>query len=1094
MLMRSWSLFVVLAVGGVPATGQVPYRPAVAEASNEARNAIKKFTVPEDILVRLVAAEPDLANAVSFDIDRLGRLWVTETFRLHKGVTDNRNQAHHAEWLDLELACRTVADRVAMYRQVFGAEIADYEREHERIRLLEDTNGDGEVDRATVFADGFKDIADGIAAGVLEHDGEVFYTCIPKLWSLRDDDGDGRADRRQVLHDGFGVHTALLGHDMHGLIIGPDGRLYFSIGDRGLHVETANGTLALPDEGAVLRCELDGSGLEVFARGLRNPQELAFDRFGNLFTGDNNSDGGDRARWVYVVEGGSSGWQIGYQSLADRGPWNRERLWQPMFRGQAAWILPPIAHVGNGPSGLACDPGTGLPERYRDCFLLCDFLGSSARSGVRVLGVTPKGAGFELTRSDKLIWQVLATDVAFGPDGNVYLSDWIEGWNQPMKGRIYALEPRVRDPRSADVRRLLAGGVADRSETELAALLGHDDQRVRQRAQLALAARGANDALAAVARAPDRQLTRIHAIWGLGQILRRDTAADTEALRTLLDDPDGEIRAQAARVLGDARVAAAGTKLTGLLADTSSRVRFFAALALGKLGHGAALEPLLAMLEANADRDPFLRHAGVMGLAGIGDVPALLAHADAADAAARMGILLALRRLERAEIARFLDDPDPLLRVEAARAIHDVPIAGALTDLAAALVRADGEDEAFARRAVNANFRVADAACMQRLVALAGRATASAAARVDAMDALAAWENPSARDRVLNLWRPLPAPRPLDALREALATALPAVLADAPDEVREAAARTAQALGVAAATPALAALVGQTERADDARVAALRALRVLDPDRARAAMARAADDEREAVRKAGVRMLAELDPSAAVPVLEALAGKAPLAERQNALRALGGMRSPQAAAALGRWLDALDKGDVPLGLQLDLLEAAAAVDDPALTARLEQRQAALPQDGPLAAFRFALEGGDADAGKRVFYEHEVGQCRKCHRIDGDGADVGPDLSDVGKRLSRETLLESLVAPNTNVAAGFGSVVVTMRDATLHAGVLRDQTDAELRLVTADGDELTLPREAIESTSAPVSSMPPMGTILGKRELRDLIEYLAERRE
>ena len=134
----------------------------------------------------------------------------------------------------------------------------------------------------------------GTGAGVLSYRGKVYYTCIPDLFELEDANNDGVAEKRKSLHTGYGVRFAFRGHDMHGLIVGPDGRLYYSIGDRGYNISP---TMHDPASGAVFRCDLDGSNLEVVATGLRNPQELAFDDYGNLFTGDNNSDSGDKARW-----------------------------------------------------------------------------------------------------------------------------------------------------------------------------------------------------------------------------------------------------------------------------------------------------------------------------------------------------------------------------------------------------------------------------------------------------------------------------------------------------------------------------------------------------------------------------------------------------------------------------------------------------------------------------------------------------------------------------------------------------------------------------------------------------------------------------
>ena len=140
--------------------------------------------------------------------------------------------------------------------------------------------------------------------------------------------------------------------------------------------------------------------------------------------------------------------------------------------------------------------------------------------------------------------------------------------------------------------------------------------RVRMKAQFALVRRGAPAPLAAsAARGEKSQLARIHAIWGLGQLIRTK-AADASALVALLKDEDAEVRAQAAKVLGDVRAGDAATALTLLLADAEPRPRFFAAEALGRIGYRAALPAIVAMLAADNDHDVYLRHAGSAGLRG----------------------------------------------------------------------------------------------------------------------------------------------------------------------------------------------------------------------------------------------------------------------------------------------------------------------------------------------------------------------------------------------------------------------------------------------------------------------------------------------
>jgi len=238
-------------------------------AGNESTNA-KLIQLPPGMHMDIFAGEALVANPVAFSIDEMGRVFVCETFRQGKGVEDNRK---HLAWLEDDLASQSIADRLAMFRKHLGEQVHEYTVHEDRVRLLLDTDKDTVADKVITFADSFNEIEDGTGAGVLAIDGDVYYTCIPNLWLLKDADKDGVADVKRSLHSGYGVRVAFRGHDMHGLTLGPDGRIYFSIGDRGYNVISREGEhLHRPYCGAVFRCERDGSGLEEFAYGLRNPQ------------------------------------------------------------------------------------------------------------------------------------------------------------------------------------------------------------------------------------------------------------------------------------------------------------------------------------------------------------------------------------------------------------------------------------------------------------------------------------------------------------------------------------------------------------------------------------------------------------------------------------------------------------------------------------------------------------------------------------------------------------------------------------------------------------------------------------------------------
>ncbi len=703
-----------------PATPADPAAPAApaAPVATAATAAPPTYSITpvEGFSWDLYAQEPLVEDPVAFTIDPRGNLYIAESFRQERGVEDNRSSSF---WLNDDLQLQSVADRVKMYEKWAAKReggMAYYRREEDRVTKLADSDGDGVPDTKTNFSGSMNAPEDGTGAGVMYLNGDVYYTCIPNLWKFRDtsDTGvasgargagtapsssTGVADIRERMFTGFGIRTALRGHDMHGLVQGPDGRIYWSIGDRGYRVTTKEGVeLARTFTGAVFRCEPDGSGLEVFAHSLRNPQELAFNQWGDLFTGDNNSDAGDRARIVYIMEGGETGWDMNYQTLEgqnQRGPWSQERTWWKWDADDAvrpAWTLPPIEHLTDGPSGIVFYPGLGLPEKYDNHFFLCDFLGGDEYSRIVSFAVEPSGAGYTVVDAHSFVTHVLPTDVDFGYDGRMYISDWSNGWESDRTGQIF----RVWQPEALDDSRvhelgvLMREGFATQPDAMLMSMLAHPDIRLRQGAHIELAGRpAAVPGLVAVASDTGRtDRERLHALWALGIQARREggaaaTSGGADAIVALLADPSVEVRRLAARLAGDAAVVAAGPGLVELLGDDDGRVRAQAAIALGKIKHHDAFLNLSAVIWENDNQDPFLRHAAVLGLVGTGTPDKI--HELAADQFPqnRLAAVLAMRLMNDPQLARLLHDPDLRVATEAARAINDLGIVEAEPALAA---------------------------------------------------------------------------------------------------------------------------------------------------------------------------------------------------------------------------------------------------------------------------------------------------------------------------------------------------------------------------------------------------------------------------
>lgn len=1079
--------------------------------NTEAVTAVGTMQPAEGLKIDLFAAEPLLMNPVAFSIDEKGRFFISETHRYREAIFDITK---NLQWLQEDLAFRTVEERSAFLSRTFTTNFNILTNKSEIVRLVEDRDGDGKADYTSVFAEDFRQSISGTAAGILARDNAVWFTCIPNLWKLTDSNGDGVADHDEKLKSGFGVRIGVTGHDLHGLTMGPDGRLYFSIGDRafappadikGYGFTTAFLRRILPDTGAVFRCDPDGSNFEVFAIGLRNPQELTFDHLGNLWTVDNDTSGADDARVIHIVQGGDYGWRVSYQHQKNFGPWVTENLW----RGGLDDVLPPAGVVAQGPAGLTYNPGPYLGERYQNAFFICDF-----PRGIWSFKVEPSGSSYTVSQKDHFVWGIWATDVDFGNDGSLYMADWTSGWNPNEKGRLYRVTSTQSPttPTGLNAAKLRAEGFEQRSLKELLELLRHPDYRIRREAQFSITKRVNTDSSGKLTKAAISGLwttaqgsdesARRHAFWALAQIGRQISNPQekeelTRPLQKLLTSNSAETRRLSAWFVGETMTQGYTKELQNSLKDTAPSVAYAAAVSLGQLHEISAIPALAALAETNADKDPFLTHALVSAISNSDDPQAFSALVRSPDTHVHRIALLALRRLETQSIATFLNDSDPRLIVEAARAINDVPINSAMPTLASNLLAPSSLStyigvtnalDQFTKRAINAHYRLGQPTNAAALVSFAANTNNAVILRAEALDALADWAKPEAIDRVMGLWRPLPE-RDASPAKQALQREMPKFLASNSAPLLNAAIESAAKLGLKESSPALLKVFQNSKLALSARISALNALNTLAAPELPQAVKIALEGQNLSLRRAGVRLMGQAHVPDASSLLERLASNEPdIRLAQAAYAALGEQSGQEVDSILVHHLEKLLQGDIRKELQLDLLDAAQKHPAKEVQQLLQQYAKLHHNQGQYSEL---LSGGDPAAGRHLLTSRMDVECLRCHQVGVAGGIVGPSLNGVGNRLTKTQLLESILLPNQQIAIGYENATFVLKDGRNASGLVKSETPGEVVVESPEDGVLTIKKSEVVRRVASLSAMPEgLGERLTRKELRDVVEYLS----
>lgn len=1037
---------------------------ASASAQRSPEDSLKSLRPAEGVGVTLWANEPMVNNPTSMDIDSRGRVWITEGKNYRMKMKEFEGMG-----------------------RVEGAD---------KIRILEDTDHDGRADKVTDFADNLFPVPLGLAIEEIWSDGvqtgtRVYVGNSPDLLVLEDTDGDDRADQRYPLLTGFrGVDSD---HGLHGMSFGPDGKLYFTVGDARYgadQVQAREATFDVTDKsgrhvsannfGTTLRVNRDGTHIAVLSSGHRNNYEAAVDSFGHVFGSDNDDDGNRGCRLYWVMNEGSYGYQHPDSS----------RHWAEEIPG----IIPKLVGTGNGaPGGLLVYEGGMLPENYVGSVLQID----SGTHQVNVHPLSRHGGGFRsdyevlLSGSDDWFRPV---DLSIAPDGSVFVCDWYDAgvggnrFSDQTTGRIYRL--RKSDAESKPSSNVVPDPIIGLKSPNLAT-------RLTARTRLLLSGAHAREPLLQMFRAgnPYERARALAVLNAFPETGRRDTLA---ALR----DSDPRIREAALKLLAE---------------DSSSKF-------LLNPGSEVSVPPATDVLDA------------------------IRPMADDNDAGVRRELLMSLRHVATDEVDDVLRkciatwDGRDRYYLEAIRAavVDRQPefIASLFAELSEQALAAGwnenpvalppyypiGTNDAFLRQ----NDQLPPANKASSLMGLAwvlGRAEAipaidrvlrsnhSQPVQHAAVIALASIEDPKAGELLLSRYGV--ADISLENRRRILQTV--ARMVGGPWQ--------ALTENVEFENMIRSGLSDDQLSKDAIHVISKGKLhRFAD---ALMTLARNADADQQ-VRAAAIGALGELryqpiDPLARQLLSQAKQDHASNAVTASALEALGAMSGEQ------ELLSILGDDGTPAALRRRALQLATVSGSGAQAAMDLYLEKALPEDlgsefaflvhnhsdrkvRQLAARRMPkapgvddriFDGsdvlslqGNSTRGKGLFENHKDAACARCHRTSGEASLVGPNLASIGTKYGAKELLYHIQYPSAAVNYNFVSSTLLMSDGRVVTGLVLERNGDEVVLGLATGEKTRVDVADIDEERLQSVSLMPAGLIANftPQQVADLLEYLVTLRQ